>query len=71
MRKEKSIHAGQKFRSRAAWGGIWIVEHIYDSGYQIRHVRLRDSKGSDLRTLAASVLLDPARFEPIEEAAVH
>lgn len=64
----KTISIGQRFRC-VPTGPTFEVIGTYRNVDGIEHVQLRDVRDTTvLRTLAASVMLDPKRFRSADEA---
>jgi hypothetical protein len=71
----RTIEPGQRFRDvrpgmygRSA-DSEWLVEAVKADALGVQHVRLVNfADRTERKTLAADVLTDPSRFEPVSEA---
>ena len=69
---KRTVETGQRYRDvqRGIYGrsaaSDWIVEAVHTEALGIRHARLVSvADALERKTLAAEVLVDPARFEEI------
>jgi hypothetical protein len=66
MRGRREVIEGQRYRRLGVRGTVWEVVAVRKDGYGAQHAQLRRTDDAlTLKTLAVSVLLDSAQFEPV------
>lgn len=66
------VQPGQRYRARKAWAYVWVVESVSADSSTVPHARLHAlDDPTERRTFSCSVLLDPDRFELIQDAPAY
>lgn len=66
MRRKREVVEGQQYRRIGASGGVWEVLAVRRDGAGTQHAQIRRvDEPKTLKTLAVTVLLDPAQFESV------
>lgn len=67
---QKRPAIGQHYRNLdVSWNSVWVIEAIYKGMDAIEYALLRsDSDRTHCKTLSLSVITDPTRFVPLQQA---